>query len=91
MTNEPLGTAARSLREAEEAADDESVADRLDRQAEQFERMAEDDSGVDHGRLARHEHALSEISDDQGDTSVADHVGEALAAITSYRETLEGV
>lgn len=91
MTNEPLGTAARSLREAEEAADDESVADRLDRQAEQFGRMAEDDSGVDHGRLARHEHVLSEISDDQGEGDVADHVGEALAAITSYRETLEGV
>lgn len=91
MTEEPLGTVARSLREAEEAADDDSVAERLEQQAEQFERMAEDDSGVDHGRLARHEHILSEISDEQGDSPVADHVGEALAAITSYRETLDGV
>lgn len=91
MTTEPLGTAARSLREAQEAADDDAVTQRLDQQADQFERMADDDGGVDHGRLARHEHILAEISDDQGEGAVADHVGEALAAITSYRETLEGV
>lgn len=91
MSSEPLGTAARSLREAEDAADDDAVATRLGEQADQFERMAENDGGVDHGRLARHEHVLAEISDEQGEGEVAEHVGEALAAITSYRETLDGV
>ncbi|MCU4742228.1 hypothetical protein OB955_04675 [Halobacteria archaeon AArc-m2/3/4] len=91
MTTEPLATAARSLREASDAADDDEVAERLASQADQFERHADGDSSPDHGRLARHEHILSSISDDEGDTEAAEHVGEALAAIRSYRETVEGV
>ncbi|WP_207586325.1 DUF7553 family protein [Halomontanus rarus] len=91
MTTEPLATAARSLREASDAADDDEVTERLASQADQFERHADAESGPDHGQLARHEHILSSISDDEGDTAVAEHIGEALAAVRSYRETVEGV
>ena len=91
MTSEPLPTAARSLREASEAASDEDVSERLESQAIQFESLAADDRGPDHGRLARHEHILAEISDEEGDGPVVEHIGEALTAIKTYRETLEGV
>jgi len=71
---------------AELAAGDER--DRLERQAEQFAKLAE--TGADHGRLARHENALREIKSATGD-EVGERIDEAMDAITAYRETIEGV
>ncbi|WP_435068133.1 DUF7553 family protein [Haloplanus sp. C73] len=87
MGHEQLERATEALRAATELATGEA-ADRLAKQAEQFEKLAE--SGADHGRLARHENALREIQS-EADEAVADHIDEAMSAITAYRETIEGV
>lgn len=90
MTNDPLETTAQALTEASDAATDDDVAQRLESQASQFESMAEADRGPDHGKLARHEHILNSIADDEGG-DVAEHIEDALTGIKTYRETLEGV
>ncbi|MFC4541002.1 hypothetical protein ACFO5R_03545 [Halosolutus amylolyticus] len=89
MTREHLTDAAESLRTAAEAASD-NAADRLESQADQFETLADADRGPDHGKLARHEHVLTEIADEEGG-NVADHVDTALDSVRAYRETVEGV
>ncbi|MFC6719586.1 hypothetical protein ACFQGT_13650 [Natrialbaceae archaeon GCM10025810] len=90
MSQEALEDAAQSLREAAEAADDEENRERLENQSETLAGFAEDDSGVDHGRLARHEHIIGSIAEDEGG-DVADRADDALESIHAYRETLEGV
>ena len=90
MTSDSLETAAQSLTDASDAASDSEVTERLESQASQFESMAEADRGPDHGKLARHEHILHSIADEEGG-DVAEHIEDALSAISSYRETLEGV
>lgn len=87
---EALEEAAQSLREAAEAADDEGNRERLENQSEQLQGIAEDPSGVDHGKLARHEHVITSIGDDEGG-DVADRVDDAIESIHAFRETLEGV
>ncbi|GAB3032949.1 DUF7553 family protein [Natronobiforma cellulositropha] len=89
MTSDSLETAAQALSEASDEASGEA-ATRLESQADQFASLATDPSGLDHGKLARHEHILTSIADAEGG-AVADHVEEALASIKSYRSTLEGV
>ncbi|WP_265109584.1 DUF7553 family protein [Halosolutus halophilus] len=89
MTRENLAKAADSLRTAADAATAD-VRDRLEDQASQFETLADADRGPDHGKLARHEHILTEIADEE-DGDVADHVDAALDSIRAYRETVEGV
>jgi len=87
MAHEQLQRASDELDAAAElAAGDER--DRLERQAEQFAKLAE--TGADHGRLARHENALREIKSATGD-EVGERIDEAMDAITAYRETIEGV
>ena len=90
MARDELQSAADAIRAAADAAGDDETRDRLETQAEQFETLATADRGPDHGRLARHEHILGSIADEEGG-AVADHVEDALAAIHSFRETLEGV
>ncbi|MEY7849295.1 hypothetical protein AB7C87_08860 [Natrarchaeobius sp. A-rgal3] len=89
MPSDSLETAAESVRNAAGAASGD-VAERLESQASQFERMAEADRDPDHGKLARHEHVLREIAEDAGG-EVSDHVDDALESIRAFRETLEGV
>ena len=89
MTRDTLAAAADTLDTAAEAATDDA-RDRLESQAAEFETLAEADRGPDHGKLARHEHILTDIADDEGG-EVADHVDEALESIRAYRETVEGV
>ncbi|WP_251328995.1 DUF7553 family protein [Haloplanus pelagicus] len=71
---------------AELASGDER--DRLERQAEQLAKLAE--IGTDHGRLARHENALREITA-ATDADVGERIEAAMDAISEYRETLDGV
>jgi hypothetical protein len=84
-----LEDAAAALRQASESADDES-AERLTKKADSFEEAAAEGKTLDHGTLARHEHGLREIADDEG-SDVAEHIDAALGAITEYRSTVEGV
>ncbi|MDF9747632.1 DUF7553 family protein [Natrinema salsiterrestre] len=90
MTRDELENAAESLADAAAAADDDEARDRLENQATKFEDYATADRGPDHGQLARHEHILHDIADEEGG-DVADHVDDALEAITEFRSTLEGV
>lgn len=89
MRREELANAARSLRQAAEAAGTASASERLEEQANQFETLAEADRGPDHGRLARHEHVLTEIADEEAEAAA--HIDTALESIRAYRETVEGV
>jgi len=90
VTREQLRTASEELRKASEAATDDELVQRLHEQSTQFAQLATADSGPDHGRLARHLNALSEMRD-QGGEDVAAHVDAAEEAITAYRETVDGV
>ena len=90
MTRDELKTAADSLRAAAEHAGDDSARERLQEQARKFDTHEAADRGPDHGRLAHHEHVLTDIADDQGGET-AEHVGSALDSIRAYRETVDGV
>ncbi|RQG90161.1 hypothetical protein EA462_09235 [Natrarchaeobius halalkaliphilus] len=90
MTREHLAEAATSIQSASDAADDDETIERLRNQSEQFSTLADADRGPDHGKLARHEHVLTEIADGES-SDVASHVERALESIHAYRETLEGV
>ena len=89
MVRDELQSASEKLAEASAAADGE-VAETLDDQSEQLERLATRDRGPDHGRLARHENVLGEIAETNA-SEVADLVEAALADMRSYREGVEGV
>ncbi|WP_247003652.1 DUF7553 family protein [Halosolutus gelatinilyticus] len=90
MARENLADAAESLRNAADAASDDEARDRLENQAAEFDKHAEADRGPDHGKLARHEHILTEIADDEGGET-ADRIETALESIRSFRSTVEGV
>lgn len=90
MPREELQSASGDLRDASELTDDEDAAATLADQAEQFDRLATREQGPDHGRLARHENALTEVMDSL-EGEALDLVESALASIRSYRETVEGV
>ncbi|WP_049924534.1 DUF7553 family protein [Halopiger djelfimassiliensis] len=90
MVRTELENAAESLEHAADAAADETARERLRNQATQLADLATADRGPDHGRLARHEHILTEIADDEGG-DVATHVDAALESLRAFRETVEGV
>lgn len=90
MSRANLERAASTLEEAANAASDEDTKQRLESQSSQFDSLADADRGPDHGKLARHEHVLTEIADEEGG-AVANLIAEALESIHAYRETLEGV
>jgi hypothetical protein len=88
MSREALQQAADAARTAAKTAPED--ADRLEEIAGQIESRAEGDRGPDHGRMARWQNALSEVKADvSGDAS--DAIDDAKAAISEYRETVEGV
>jgi len=89
MVESELVTASEHLERAAEAADGDR-ADGLREQAETMRELAGADRGADHGRLARHEHRLRELADGAGETT-SEEVEAALAAISAFRETVEGV
>lgn len=90
MTREELEAASEALHDASRATEDDAVASRLREQADQLARLAERDAGPDHGRLARHQHVLSDILEDAG-AAARDDIEAAKAHISAYRETVEGV
>ena len=90
MARENLEDAAETLREAADAASDDEARERLENQASEFDAHADADRGPDHGKLARHEHILTDIADQEGG-EVADRVDDALESIRAFRETVEGV
>ncbi len=89
MTRKELERAADELRQAAEAARSDDARERLRAQSEQFESHAEADRGPDHGKLAHHEHILTEIESDEAEAT--EHIEAALESIRAYRETVEGV
>lgn len=90
MTREQLKTASETLRAASEDVTDEAARQRLTNQADQLAKLADADRGPDHGRLARHEHALGEIKALLGPEHEG-QVDEALDQMRAYRETVEGI
>ena len=90
MARDELETAAESIRQAADAASDDEARERLTNQAAKFENYADADRGPDHGQLARHEHVLNDIADDEGG-AVASTLEDALESISAFRETVEGV
>jgi hypothetical protein len=89
MTRDALAEASTHLRDAADAATGDH-RDRLSEQADQLARLADADRGPDHGRLARHEHVLTDVKSD-ADDAVVEHVDAALDAMREYRSTVEGV
>lgn len=89
MSHDELATASDHLERAADAASDER-ADRLQTQATAMADLSAAERGADHGRLARHEHTLRELSDGASD-AVSEEVDAALSAISAFRETVEGV
>ncbi len=89
MTQSDLERASDRLERAAAAADGER-ADRLRDQAATMEKLSKADRGPDHGRLARHEQKLRSIAEGADERVVAE-VDDALAAISSFRETVDGV
>ncbi|NHX37016.1 MULTISPECIES: DUF7553 family protein [Halolamina] len=90
MPREQLQTASEELRQASAAASDAEAQRRLYDLSDQFATLASADSGPDHGRLARHLNALTELREGAGE-DVTTHIDAAEEAITAYRETVEGV
>lgn len=91
MARNELEAAADALGLAAQATIDGETSDRLREQSAQFESLANADRGPDHGRIARHEHILTEIAEREGSGETTDHIETALESIRAYRETVEGV
>jgi hypothetical protein len=89
MTRDALAEASTLLRDAAEAATGDHRG-QLYEQADQLARLADADRGPDHGRLARHEHVLTDVASEAGDDVTA-KVEAALDAVRDYRSTVEGV
>lgn len=83
---EHLRAASEALRRAAESMD-EPHAGRAREQADTLAALADRERGPDHGRLARHENALTELREATGSEGVT----EALDGIRRYREDLPGV
>lgn len=90
MTRENLANASDLLASAADTTDAEDAAERLTNLSDQLDTLAERDRGPDHGRLARIESGLDEVQADVSD-DVAATIEDALDAVRSFRETIEGV
>ncbi|GGM59436.1 hypothetical protein J2752_001242 [Halarchaeum rubridurum] len=91
MVIDELRDASDTLDSAAADCDDDDLRDRLATQADALASLAERERGPDHGRLARHTHALQDIASDTDDDDIAAAVDDALASIRAYRETVSGV
>jgi hypothetical protein len=90
MTRENLANASDRLEAAAAATDDGDAADRLRDLAGQLDTLAERERGPDHGRLARIENALGDLSESVGADARAE-IDAAHDAVVAFRETVEGV
>ncbi|MDH5018767.1 DUF7553 family protein [Halobacterium rubrum] len=89
MPSDHLATAAELLDDAAERASGDA-GDRLREQSDAVAALAARDRGPDHGRLARIEHVLTDVSEGVDDDT-ADTVEHALAELREYRSGVEGV
>ncbi|QZY00886.1 DUF7553 family protein [Halobaculum rubrum] len=89
MTADLLADAAEHLRRAADAVEGET-ADRFDQEADTLATAAADDSGVDHGWLAKHTHTIRDAAGDAGEDA-QDHAEAAIGCINEYREDVPGV
>lgn len=90
MTREELATASELLGEAAESTDNEDYAERLESLSDQVADLAEAERGPDHGRLARLENALNDLSEStSGDT--VETINDAHHHVKEYRSGVEGV
>ena len=90
MTREELATASDLLGSAAESTDNDDDADRLESLSDQLADLAEAERGPDHGRLARIENALNDLSEStSGDT--VETIDDAHDQVTEYRSGVEGV
>ncbi|MFB6150331.1 MAG: hypothetical protein ABEJ40_00850 [Haloarculaceae archaeon] len=90
MVRDELASARDRLESAAENASDPDAADRLDDLAGQLDTLATRERGPDHGRLARIENALDDLTDDV-DAGTADTIDAAHEDVVAFRETVEGV
>lgn len=90
MTRDALQAASEALRRAAEAAGDDDAESRIYIQSNEMAKLATRDRGPDHGRLDRHMHTLQGLAEET-DGDARDAIQEALDAVRSYRETVEGV
>jgi len=90
MTRQELATASDELESAAEGTDSSDAAERLSELAGQLERLSTADRGPDHGRLARIQSALNDLSSGDG-SDVAASIDAADDAINEYRSDLDGV
>ncbi|GCF12688.1 hypothetical protein Harman_06230 [Haloarcula mannanilytica] len=90
MTRDELASASELLESAAEDTDSDDARERLTELAEQLDTLATDEHGPDHGRLARIQSALNDLSSgDAGDVTGA--IEDADDQINEYRSDLEGV
>jgi hypothetical protein len=90
MTRETLATASNRLEAAADATADDDATERLRDLADQLDTLAERERGPDHGRLARIENALGDITETvDEDTSAEVEAGHE--AVVDFRETVDGV
>jgi hypothetical protein len=89
MTRENLATASDLLESAAETASGDA-AERLAELADQLDTLATRERGPDHGRLARIENALGDLTADVDDETAAT-IDDAHDHVIAFRETVEGV
>lgn len=90
MTREELATASDLLDSAAESTDNADYAERLESLSDQLGEVAEAERGPDHGRLARIENALNDLSEStSGDT--VETINDAHHHVKEYRSGVEGV
>lgn len=90
MTREELATASDLLESAANSTDDADATDRLESLSEQVADLSEAERGPDHGRLARLENALHDLTDDTSGDAV-EAIEDAHEHVTEYRSGVEGV
>lgn len=90
MTRQDLTAAGDELAAAADLAAETEQGDRLEDLADQLHKLAEADTGPDHGRLARIQSAMHDLRE-AVDTDAASRIRQAHDSIDDYRETLEGV
>lgn len=90
MTRDELASASELLESAAEDTDSDEASERLAELADQLDTLATAEHGPDHGRLARIQSALNDLS--SGDAEdVTGAIEDADDKINEYRSDLEGV
>jgi hypothetical protein len=90
MTRDELASASELLESAAEDTDSDEARQRLAELADQLDTLATDERGPDHGRLARIQSALNDLSSADAE-DVTEAIDDANEQINEYRSDLDGV